>query len=87
MILIKLRGRGKLRKKISKKTKTEIWSVFKTEICDKVCADIGPLEFVNLILNAEAVVSNSFHATVFAIIFHKEFFVIERKRTYQYAGE
>ena len=35
--------------KISKKTKTEIWSVFKTEICDKVCADIGPLEFVNLI--------------------------------------
>jgi hypothetical protein len=37
------------------------------------------LEFVNLILNAEAVVSNSFHATVFAIIFHKEFFVIERK--------
>ena len=65
--------------KISKKTKTEIWSVFKTEICDKVCADIGPLEFVNLILNAEAVVSNSFHATVFAIIFHKEFFVIERK--------
>ena len=65
--------------KISKKAKTEIWSVFKTEICDKVCADIGPLEFVNLILNAEAVVSNSFHATVFAIIFHKEFFVIERK--------
>lgn len=65
--------------KISKKTKTEIWSVFKTEICDKVCADIGPLEFVNLILNAEAVVSNSFHATAFAIIFHKEFFVIERK--------
>ena len=41
--------------KISKKTKTEIWSVFKTEICDKVCADIGPLEFVNLILNAEAI--------------------------------
>lgn len=37
------------------------------------------MEFVNLILNAEAVVSNSFHATVFAIIFHKEFFVIERK--------
>ena len=37
------------------------------------------MEFVNLILNAEAVVSNSFHATAFAIIFHKEFFVIERK--------
>lgn len=51
--------------KISKKTKTEIWSVFKTEICDKVCADIGPLEFVNLILNAEAVVSNSFHTSVY----------------------
>lgn len=71
MILIKTAWQRKLRK-ISK-NKTEIWSVFKTEICDKVCADIGPLEFVNLILNAEAVVSNSFHATAFAIIFHKEF--------------
>ena len=57
--------------KISKKQKQRSGRVFKTEICDKVCADIGPLEFVNLILNAEAVVSNSFHATVFAIIFHK----------------
>lgn len=63
---------AEIAEKISK-NKTEIWSVFKTEICDKVCADIGPLEFVNLILNAEAVVSNSFHATAFAIIFHKEF--------------
>ena len=67
-----------MRKKFLKKQKQRSVG-FKTEICDKVCADIGPLEFVNLILNAEAVVSNSFHATVFAIIFHKEFFVIERK--------
>lgn len=79
MILIKTAWQRKLRKKFLKKQKQRSGRFLKTEICDKVCADIGPLEFVNLILNAEAVVSNSFHATAFAIIFHKEFFVIERK--------
>ena len=74
-------------KKFLKKQKQRSGRFLKTEICDKVCADIGPLEFVNLILNAEAVVSNSFHATVFAIIFHKEFFVIEKKRNVSIRGE
>lgn len=33
----------------------------------------GPLEFINLIANAEMVFTDSFHATCFSIIFHKQF--------------
>lgn len=41
----------------------------------------GPLEFVNLIKNAEYIICTSFHATVFSIIFHKKFFVIPHRKT------
>lgn len=34
----------------------------------------GPLEFVQLILNASIVISNSFHATAFSCIFGKDFY-------------
>ncbi len=37
--------------------------------------DIGPDEFLSLIKNAEAVVTNSFHGTAFSINFGKEFYV------------
>lgn len=35
---------------------------------------VGPDEFINYIRNAEIVVTNSFHATAFSIIFNKDFF-------------
>ena len=41
----------------------------------------GPLKFVNYIKNAEYVVTTSFHATVFSIIFNKKFFIIPHKKT------
>jgi hypothetical protein len=41
--------------------------------------DGGPVSFVSLIRNADFVISNSFHATVFALIFHKDFLVVPRK--------
>lgn len=41
----------------------------------------GPIEFINYIKNAEYVVATSFHATVFSIIFNKNFFVIPHKKT------
>ena len=41
----------------------------------------GPLEFVNLIKNAEYVVSTSFHATAFSTIFNKKFFIVPHKKT------
>lgn len=36
----------------------------------------GPMKFVNLIKNAEYVVTTSFHGTAFSIIFHKKFWVV-----------
>ena len=39
-----------------------------------IYAKAGPKEFLGLIRNAEVVVTNSFHATVFSILFHKPFF-------------
>ncbi len=39
---------------------------------------VGPAEFLNLIYNAEYVVSDSFHASVFSSIFNKKFMVFDR---------
>lgn len=41
----------------------------------------GPIEFLKLIKNAEYVIAQSFHGTVFSIIFRKKFFVIPDKTT------
>ncbi len=38
----------------------------------------GPEEFINLIANAEYVLADSFHATIFSIMFHKKFVVFNR---------
>lgn len=42
-------------------------------------ADADPGEFLWYIKNAEFVLTNSFHGTVFSIIFHKKFYSIYRK--------
>lgn len=39
----------------------------------------GPLDFVALIKSAQCVVSNSFHATVFALIYSRDTFVVNRQ--------
>ncbi|WP_214714313.1 polysaccharide pyruvyl transferase family protein [Exiguobacterium sp. s151] len=39
----------------------------------------GPEDFVNLIKNAEIVLTDSFHACVFSIIYKKDFYVFDRK--------
>ncbi|WP_295090357.1 polysaccharide pyruvyl transferase family protein [Ruminococcus sp.] len=40
--------------------------------------DISPADFINLIKNAEFVCTDSFHGTVFSIIYQKEFFTFKR---------
>ena len=40
--------------------------------------DIGPAEFVNLIRNAEYVLTDSFHGTCFSILNHKKFVTFSR---------
>lgn len=64
---------------IAEKKSLKIVSVFPWKKADYVCKDIGPGEFIGLIRNAEVIISNSFHATAFSLIFHKEFYVLNRQ--------
>lgn len=41
----------------------------------------GPSEFINLIDNAEYVFTDSFHCTVFSLLFNKRFKVFRRQQT------
>ena len=41
-------------------------------------ADFGPAEFLNAVANAEFVLTNSFHGTVFSVLFQKEFYSISK---------
>lgn len=40
---------------------------------------IGPIQFVHIIQNSELVCTDSFHGTVFSILYHKQFVVFSRK--------
>lgn len=42
-------------------------------------ANIGPEEFLWYIQNAKLVLTNSFHGTVFSLLFHKEFYCVCKK--------
>ena len=39
----------------------------------------GPINFLRNIATAKLIISNSFHATAFALIFNKPFYVVERQ--------
>lgn len=43
--------------------------------------DAGPIQFLNLLKNADCVITSSFHATVFSILFHKDFVVALHPKT------
>ena len=49
-----------------------------TEYADEAPYDISPKEFVQLIANAQTVFTDSFHGSVFSILFERELFVCER---------
>lgn len=44
----------------------------------KLLSEVNPADFLNLIRNAETVITDSFHATVFSIIFQKNFWCFGR---------
>ena len=73
----------KIVKYIAEKTGMKVIH-FKREKIYKEELDNGytsnPLEFVNMIRQAEYVVTNSFHATVFSIIYNKKFFTIPHSK-------
>jgi hypothetical protein len=48
------------------------------KFADESPYDIGPKEFLNLIRNANYVLTDSFHGTVFSILYKKNFFTFDR---------
>lgn len=55
-----------------------IYTLQKSDYGDKCVGNGGPVEFVQLVRNASFVLSNSFHATAFSLIFHRPFLVFNR---------
>lgn len=51
---------------------------YSDEFADIIPYDIGPKEWINLIKNAEYVCTDSFHGTVFSLIYNKLFFDFRR---------
>ncbi|MEG0408460.1 MAG: polysaccharide pyruvyl transferase family protein [Bacilli bacterium] len=45
-------------------------------VCDLFLKDLGPNEILSYIKNAEIILSSSFHATAFSLLFEKQFFTI-----------
>lgn len=46
---------------------------------DRCFVSIGPSDFLGLVRCARCVVGNSFHAVAFSLIYHRDFFVVERE--------
>ena len=56
----------------------KIYSILKNDYCDRCFHQNGPTAFLTLLRNAAFVVSNSFHAMAFSLMFQKQFVVFRR---------
>jgi len=65
-------------KQLAEKYNWSIISVNQLEGADEIVGSMGPREFLGYIKNAEFIISNSFHATAFSLIFNKNFYVLNR---------
>lgn len=67
-------------KSISKKHNLKIYSVgpFRLKYADRNYINFAPNSFLGLIKNAHCIISNSFHGSAFALIYHKDFIVTKR---------
>lgn len=63
---------------ISEKNGWKIYSALPCKYADKCVHNSGPIDFLKYVFEAQYVVTNSFHAIVFSIIFRKPFAVFER---------
>ena len=66
---------------IAQKTGWKIYVVgaIREKYADKCFINAGPFDFIKLIRDSKFVISNSFHATAFSIIFEKNFCVVNRE--------
>lgn len=71
----------KIALKIQKQTGWSIISVgpIKTNTANIKISNAGPTDFLHLLKESYFVISNSFHATVFSLIFEKQFCTVNRK--------
>ena len=67
-----------LAKQIAKEKNWKIVSYFHNAYAD-AWNESGPIEFLQNIAGAEMVLSNSFHATAFSLLFQKDFFTTGRE--------
>lgn len=70
-------------KEYAKKNGLKLYAIMDTYpllYADKNFNNAGPKEFITLIFNCDAFVSNSFHGTAFSILFEKPVFVFNRHR-------
>lgn len=56
------------------------FSNIKRKYVDYYAKGYSPFEFLSLIKNSNLVLTNSFHGTVFSLLFNKEFFNLENKK-------
>lgn len=84
-ILVYLTNKSSLIENIAKivaqRTGWKIYLVgaIRERYANKCFINVGPFDFVRLIRDAKFVISNSFHATAFSIIFDKNFCVVNRE--------
>lgn len=67
-----------LAERIAAETGWRIYSVFDLPYAERCFSLCGPENFLGLVQGAAFVLSNSFHATAFSVIFEREFAVVER---------
>lgn len=66
-------------RRLSSKYGWKIVAMQKLSYADRCMSDAGPREFLSLVDGAAYVLSNSFHATAFSLIFQRPFLVFDRK--------
>ena len=54
---------------------------YSDKFCDIALYDVGPREWLNLVKNSEYVLTDSFHCTVFSLIFNKSFNCFRRHKS------
>ncbi len=64
---------------LAKKRGLKIYSLQNLDYSDRSFWESGPIEFVQLIRGAEFVLSNSFHATAFSLIFRRPYLTVDRE--------
>lgn len=57
----------------------DVFQMYDIGLADVEDWNMGPKEFVDYIRNASLVITNSFHATVFAMQFHTPFYILKRE--------